>query len=273
MILQLVLLGTFILAAVYGAIQSVSSIRKMRAARKYKDAIFAWSERNTAGYEYELLAWISTSIHWLAVILIGAIVLVMIFFATFDPQALLTVPQVSLFCVLMLVEVASAAAGSLWGSLLFGPLAELMGGRRNYAISPEGLCFGGRLFPWKTFSHLSLEPERRVLYLWSASLPETTAFALLQDTPQQLEVLRSTIQQYVPSGEPPSSGSLRQYVLPLIMLALSLPFVAIALLLTLAPFIIALLATCVLMFILVFAGGQLLMRLVYGGQGHPAPLE
>jgi hypothetical protein len=61
----------FLLLAVYGAFDATKRARDMRAARKYKDSIFVWSERPVSDLRYDTLAWIATSIHWITTVVIG----------------------------------------------------------------------------------------------------------------------------------------------------------------------------------------------------------
>ncbi len=269
--LRYLLLVYFVICAILGAVGSVRGLRKIRAARKYKNAIFAWTHRPHPGYEHELIPWIAVVVHMIAAILIGAIMLLMLLLARVDAGSIIIPPGLDLFLSIILVTFAAGTTGTHWGRTLFHPIAETIAGGAHSAVGEEGWLFAGRVFPWSAFSSFSVDPNEPVIYLWSASIPGTLANALEFDSMDDMLAVKGIVQGKLPYSSQPETEGVKKYAVPLLMTALCAPLVVLALLMALVPFGIGLFVDAVLMFLLMLGGSQLLRYLT--GRSKPAAVE
>jgi hypothetical protein len=261
-----VLIVIFWALALWGGFDMVRGTRKMRAARKYKDALFAWSEHPLPSFKYDTPAWAAISIHGMSVVLIGLIVLINLMTRSLNPVA-------SSFLMMLILVVIISIVGQICGSLLFYPVALALAGDRYVAISMEGILWAGNLVPWTAFSYFSLDREKNIIRLWSASLRGTIAFMLLP--PQELTSdVVDILQSHLPSENkisPPSIVEL--YFLPIAMIIGCVPIVITAFFMLQWPLEITLIVNGVLVYLLVILGGPVLLRSLLGKSTRPATIE
>jgi hypothetical protein len=273
MLQVIVLLILFVVTTLYGGYSALTSIRKIRRARTYAGALFYWSEHPGAAGRNNLADSLAINIHRLALVIIGLLgalnVLLrgQISFFPLDPSAFWGI------LAGFLVYCAMAVIGTLFGLGLFGPFAEAMGGDHHYALSNGGLLIAGQMIPWRAFSHFSFSQDGTAIGIWSASLPGSAGMITVPTLPGDLRQLSDLLRSYLPFSDGYSPGTFRRFALPAVMAALSLPFVACAGLLFLAPVGVALVGQCLLMWALAILGGSVIMRLIYGGKAQPAPVE
>ena len=266
------LLICFGLSTVYGFFWNVRNIRKIRAPRKYKNAILAWAQRPHSRLQYELNSWIATSIHWAAIITLGLVVFLMLVLHPLTEIAIpgLTKPTAAVLAMPIL-GASVAGIGFIWGQSLFGPIAEFMGGDSHVALDAEGMLYAGQLFPWSTFSHFSFDVEQTVVQIWSASFPGVVGFVLLPPSPEYMSKLVGILQIHLPTAASPSF--FMKCAFPAFMAGISILFVAFAFLMLSLPIAIALIVNSLLIYAPIFFGGKLIMRFVFGGKAQPAPVE
>jgi hypothetical protein len=177
------------------------------------------------------------------------------------------------FLVLPVLAMVVAVTGYRLGAALFFPLAERLGGDRHYTISAEGISNLGQLFPWKAFRGFSLAAEGTAIRLWSASFPGLASL-VLAPPPEKMPDLLFLLQSRLPGEPVPASGGfLTQAAFPALMAGICTPIVLAAGLLFLVPAEAALVGNSLLLYLLAFVGGKGFMRLGFGGQARPAPLE
>lgn len=265
MIIKTILMLEFWLLAIYGAFHMLRGARKMRAARNYKDSVFAWSERPFSSTKHDTIAWIATSIHWLTVVLIG----LMEFFILVNPSFPLTAFSVLTFLLITITP----SVGYMWGSVLFQPIATSFAGNRHYALSKEGVLYAGSLIPWSAFSHFGFVPEKNMIRLWSASLPGTVAFLFAppeEYTSQIIDILQTHLrnEDLVP---PPSF--IEQCIFPILMTASCIVFVILIYLIWQISSDLTFIVNAILMYALMILGGPVLLRSLLGKNVQPAPIE
>ena len=270
---QILLLGCFGLPALYAFFSNLKTLRSFRAPRKYAGQRFAWAERPYSGFKYELDTWLAITIHRLALFSAG---LVGLYLLSFRPTLEVSIPGIpgSIAGLIAFPIVAGCAAGMgfFWGQASFGPLAEYLAGDSHYAVSDEGVLTGGQLFPWKTFTHCSLNEERTALTLWSASFPGATAFNLMPPV-EQMSALAALIQSHLPAGSTATPGFIRRSAFPALMAVLLIFSIIIAIGAASLSSGLAIVLIFILMNLLVWFGGKLIMTLIYGNQNRPATVE
>jgi hypothetical protein len=266
MMIKFVLMLEFWSLVIYGAFNMIRGARKIRSARRYKDFTFAWSERPLSSFKHDTISWIAISIHWISLVVIGLIeFFVLVNLRPFPLAASSLVPF-----ILMAI---TPMVGFLWGSMLFQPVATLFAGNRHYALSTEGILWAGHLVPWNAFSHFSLDREKYMIRLWSASLRGTIALLF---APPDEHVLRiaGILQSHLPNEDSLSSPSLlAQCAFPSIMAASCMLIVAIAYFLMKLPLEITFIANAILMYVLTILGGPVLLRSLLGKNLRPAVME
>ena len=244
----------------------VRGARKMRAPRKYKDALFAWRERPLSSFKYDRIAWLAIMIHGTSVVLIGLIMLVSFMTRPFHAIA-------SSFLMMIVLVGIMALVGQIWGSLLFYPLALAMAGDRYIAISSEGILWAGNLIPWNAFSCFRLDPENTMIQLWSASLRGTPAF-MLTPPKEYASGVMDILQRHLPNENMISApGVLEQYLLPIVMAVVCIPVLLAACLVLQLPLEITLIVNGILMYLLMIVGGPVLLRSLLGRNMQPAAVE
>ena len=273
MIRVIVLLIVFVAMAIYGGYTAVTSIRKIRRPRTYAGALFYWSQHPGAAGGNDLAGRLAINIHRLALVIIGLLAVLNLVlrgqttFFPLDPSAFWAMVAE------LLLYAGMAFIGTLWGLSIFGPFAEARGGDHHYALSDAGLLIAGQVLPWKAFSHFSLSSDGTAIGIWSASLPGSAGMVTVPAFPGDLQKLSDLLRRYLPFLHGYIPGTARRFAFPALMAALSVPFVACAGLLFLAPAGVALLGQCLLMWTLAVLGGRVIMRLIYGGEAQPAPME
>ncbi len=265
-----VLIILFVVSAILGATGRISALRKIRAPRKYKDALLTWSHRPHPGYEHELIPWLTILIHMISLLLIGGAEFLMLWIFPLDLARLAEFPG-GLLIAAFLLTFACLSAGNLWGAAWFYPIAEMRAGDSHNALSQDGWLFAGRLFPWNDYSHYSLDPKEFVIYLWSASLPGSLGTSLEFDSLQDMSAAREVVQSKLPAASQPLGTGPRKYAMPILMAVLCGPFVVLAFLMAFVPPGIGVVADAILMILLGGLGGQLLGFV--NGKHKPALLE
>jgi hypothetical protein len=266
MIVKPVLIAVFWSLALWGAFDMVRGARKMRAPRKYKDALFAWSERPVSSFKYDRISWVAIMIHGTSVVLIGLIVLVSFMTRPFNAIA-------SSFIMMFILVGIMAIVGQICGSLLFYPLALALAGDRYIAIANEGILWAGNLIPWNAFCCFRLDPENNMIQLWSASLRGTPAFMLTPPKEYALGVAE-ILQTHLPGENMTAPPSLvEQYLLPILMAVVCIPVLVAACFVLQLPLEITLMVDSVLMYLLVIVGGPVLLRSLLGRNMKPAAVE
>lgn len=268
------LLISFGLSAIYAGYTNLRAIRKFRAPHSYTGELLSWSVHLYSGFKYELDTWIAINIHRLALFLNGCVGLYLLLYRPVTGLAIPGVPDyLAGLIVFPILAGCVAGMGFFWGQALFGPLAEFLGGDSHYAISEDGVLYGGQLFPWSTYSHYSMNPDGTVIQLWSASFPGTVAFTLTTPSAGQISRLRGIMESHMPSGEADAPGFFRRCAFPALMAALAIGFIAAAVWSSSLSYAFAMVLNAVLMYLLVFLGAKVIMRLIYGGRNRPASVE
>jgi hypothetical protein len=275
MTFRIIFLILFALFTVYGAIAEVPATRKLRAHRDYQGVLLAWVRPPTSGPWFsdartEGGAWVTILIHGFSVVAVGLAECLVL--AVRPMRPLLSWGLAGIIVVPAMV-MAISMAGRWLGMALFRPLADRIGGDRQFAVSSEGILYLGRLFPWGSFRNFSLAGEGTAVRLWSASFPGLAAMVLIpppEKLPALLELLRSQL-----PGEPTpaSNGFLAQCASPALMAAVCGPIVLAAWFAFPASAELASILNGFLMLLLGLIGGQGLMQLGFGGKDRPAPIE
>jgi hypothetical protein len=265
MIIKTILMLEFWLLAMYGAFSMLRGARKMRAARKYKDVIFAWSERPISSATHDTIAWIGTSIHWLTIVLIGLIEFFILVNRSFSPNAF------SLFTLLLITITPSV--GHMWGSLVFQPIATYFAGNRHYALSMDGVLYAGNLIPWSAFSHFGFVEETKLIRLWSASLPGTIAFQFAPPEEHAAKIIDILQTHLANEAVIPPPNLIQQYLFPAVMTASCILTGVLIYFLRPLPLEITFIANAVLIYVLMLLGGPVLLRFLLGRNMQPAAME
>ena len=238
----------------------------MRAPRKYKDAVLAWSERPRSSFIYDRISWLAIMIHGTSVVLIGLIVLVSFMTRPFNAIA-------STFIMMIVLVGIIAIVGQIWGSLLFYPVALALAGDRYIAISTEGILWAGNLIPWNAFSCFRLDPESNIIQLWSASLRGTPAF-MLTPPKEYASGVMDILQSHLPSENMISPPSVvEQYLLPITMAVVCISVLVAACFVLQLPLEITLIVNGILMYLLMIIGGPVLLRSLLGKNTRLAAVE
>ncbi len=268
----LIIFGLF---TAYGGFRMVAAMRKMRTRRDYQGAILTWTERPSpafrlSGLKYEGGARASVVIHGLSMAAIGLAVGLALFLRPMRPVLEWEMP--GLFVIPGLAMMI-AIVGYFWGTALFHPLAEQLGGDRHFAVSAEGILYIGQLMPWSAFRRFSLTTDGSAAQLWSASFPGLIG-VVLSPPPEQMTALLELLRMHLP-GEPgeASGGFLAQCLFPGLVVAICAPMVAAAWLAVLSTAELAVMIGGFLMALLVILGGPGLSWLAYRRKVRPAPVE
>jgi hypothetical protein len=247
----------------------------MRAPRNSQGVLLAWVRPPASGPWFSQAridggAWVTILIHAFAVVAVGlaeGLVLAvrpMRPLFSWGPAGIIVVPA---------TVMGISMTGQWLGMALFRPLAERIGGDRQFAVSSEGILYLGRLFPWGAFRNFSLAGEGTAVRLWSASFPGLAAMVLIpppEKMPALLELLRSRLPGETTQA---SNGFLAQCAFPALMTAVCGPIVLAAWFAFPASAELASILNGFLMILLGLIGGQGLMRLGFGGKDRPAPIE
>lgn len=267
MISKTILLVEFGFMVLYGGVEVIRQARKMRAPRKYKDEIFAWSEHPVSSFKYDTLSQIAISIHWIAVVLIGLIELLALIVHPFS------VGGYSFLAFFVMIAVVPIV-GYMWGHNLVQPISLALAGDRHYAIAETGILWAGQSIPWDAFTHFVFDRENNMIRLWSSSFHGMLSF-LFAPPSEYLSKILELLQSHLPNETTvPTPSLMRQWSFPLIMAAVSGIAVLIALLSVLfLSTEVALIVNGFLMYALMVVGGRLLIRAIMGKKMQPAVLE
>ena len=264
--IKIILFIIFLIFALIGSISRIRDTRKIRAYRNYKDMLVAWAEHPRSEFQDDIYMGIAIYIHWTSTVLTGIATIIIIVSNPLNTSwsLLIALPILFLFII---------NTSSLWGSNLLHPIANLISGNRHYAISEEGILFGDNLYPWNTFSSFNVDTNRKVINIWSSSMPETICFVLAPQTSEKTLKIIEILQKYLSSSVPHSQSIIKRCSFSALMAALSAPFVILAILSLLLPAIIAIIVNCILINFLMLFGAKLIFRYVYGNNFRPALIE
>lgn len=263
------LLFAFVATAMYGAFAGFRSLRRIRQPHPYADTMFRWHEAPLSSFRYERPNWVAVAAHSVAIVLIGLITLAELR----DPTALLA-PMGNLspwFLPLFLgvVMAGTAYIGFVWGLTIFQPIAQRVAGSAHFALSEEGLLFGGLLFPWESFDRFSCDPSQTAVRLWSAFSPMTVSFTF-SPLPGLTAVLRSRLKS---TESPLPTQGLSALAFPASMCLASLLGVLLVVGMNQALGSLAVPLNAILLFVFVRATTWLMFKFSSDGKQRPAPLE
>ncbi len=253
---------------VVGFYLMVKRTRELRAPRQYKDASFSWAEPHRSDLEDDVPTWTAINTHRLASILLGLVTLLILLTRPSEAFTLDFLPPPFAWLSDSMLVGFAALNGYFLGYVLGGPVAEVVAGDHHYALSAAGILASGYLFPWDTFSHITMDDLRGGVHLWSASMPGTAAFVFRPPSAEESRALFADLRDHLPQGEPPADFA-SKFGFALRMALLCAPFVLVGILLYLTPAGVSLLALCALLFVLLPVGGSFIMRSVYGGKARP----
>jgi hypothetical protein len=266
---QAIMLFAFLATAVYGAITGLTSLRRIRQHHPYADVILGWYEAPLSSFKYERSNWVAVTLHSAAIVVVGLVTLAQFRSLSALPDPINKLSPWLLPLIFGVVASGTAYIGFVWGLTAFHPLAHHMAGDTYFAVSNEGLLFGGLLFPWDGFDRFSLAPGQAALRLWSAFSPKTVSFTL---SPREdlIAVLRSRLRSTEDSI--PASG-LGALALPASMCLASLigAFLIIGTYQAIGGFAIPLCA--VLLFVFVRLTGWLMFKFSSNGRQRRARME
>lgn len=265
-LIPLMVFAGFAASGVYSIIENM---RRLRAQHSFPDTLLSWSERPRADFRADFPGWCAINLHRYTGIGIGlaevALVLSLRPLASWpDLQA----GALNLFAGVTVI-LAISISGYLWGALVGGPVAGVIGGDRHYAVSDAGLHTLGHVTPWIAFNDFSFDAGSGMIFLWSASLPGAVAFAFKPATAEQRQQLLGILQAHLATRhEPPQL--LRRYSFPLIMALFCTLFILAVVLLIQADANLGLIVIPLLLWLFLASGSSLMMRMVYGGKARPA---
>jgi hypothetical protein len=214
---QEILLVAFIAAAVYGAVVGFTSLRGIRQHHPYADVILSWYEAPLSSFKYERSNWVAVTFHSAAIVVIGLVTLVQFRESLALPEPFSTLSPWLLPLVFGVVAGGTAYIGFVWALTITSPVARRMAGKSHYALSDDGLLFGGLLFPWEAFDRFSVDPGQATLRLWSAFSPMTVSFTLTP-RPDLVEDLGSRLKS---SGASSPATTLGALAFPISMILVS----------------------------------------------------
>ena len=249
--------------AVSGFYAIIESMRRLRAQYSFPDALLSWRERPRADFRADFPGWLAINVHRYTGIGLGLTELALVLFLR--PLASWPDLQTGFLELIagVMVILAISITGYLWGFLIGGPVAEVIGGDRHYAVSDAGIHTLGRVSPWIAFSGLSFDAASGMISIWSASLPGAVAFGFKPATAEERQQLLGILQSHLSTRvEPP--GLLRRYSFPLLMAAFCAIFILAAALLIRADANFALVVIPLLLWLFLALGSSLMMRMVYG---------
>ncbi len=256
-------------AALAGGFAVFKGVRSVRAPRQYAGARFYWDEPAAESFSTDPGGQLAVLIHRTALVLTGSIAIAAALLrAQLQPVLSLALGWPGLLEDLVVV-CALWIIGFAWGVSFFGPLAERLGGAHHYAVSDDGLLIGGNLLPWSSFSHFTLNAERGMVYIWSASLPGALGMVTAPSHPQSAEGLAAVLQEHLPSTDPLGRGHVAEWTLAARMALLGLPFMVVAALLSAAPLLPMLAGDAVLVWALLMLGAALINRMLYADKARP----
>jgi hypothetical protein len=183
-----------VLAGFVGGINLLKSIR----SAKYPQAEIAWQQPAVSYWKYETTNMISILINDMGLICL-AIILV-ITSANSDVFAYLTKYVISLLLSLLSMFGIIIAAYSIGSSLAFH-FARQWIQPVSYAISEEGLFYGGSIVSWKSFSHYEIGPDDGMISLFSSYSPSIRIW-VLNPPSESFSGILAIIQKNLPPSPP-----------------------------------------------------------------------
>lgn len=264
--IKIFLIIIFLILTVIGSTSRIKDTRKIRAYRNYRNTLVTWTENPRFEFHDDINMGISIYSHWASTVLIGIVTIIIIIINPFNFSwfTVLSTPILFFFII---------NTGFLWGANLLHPIINLNSGERHYALTAEGVSFGDNLFPWNTFSGFSIDTERKVLIIWSSSMPETICFILSPKTSEKMLEIIEVLQRNLSKFTYPPQNTLKRYAVSAIMIFFSAPFVILSVFSLLFPIVIAIIINCLLINLLMKFGAKLLLRCVYGNNLQPALIE
>ena len=266
---NLVLLVLFAACAIIGCIIVIRATRSLRAPRNYREVVVAWNESARSDFRADVSTWTAINLHRVTAVGLGIAEVLLILSGSAAGLVPLALSPLTVLLAGLLVPGAVALMGILWGFVAGGPLAEMIGGDRHYAVAQQGVLAFGNRYPWSTIREVSFDATSGRIYLWSAALPGAVAFVFSPPSPEQRQILLGVLQEHLPT-QMQHPGLLRRYSFPLLMAAFCSVFIAAAILLYNHPAVLTLLTFPLLLWLFLAAGSVLIMRAIYGGRGQPA---
>ena len=265
----------FLGCTAYGAFKGTSLLRKMRSRRRYQDCLFEWTDRMPSGPIFEGPILLAQSAHFVGVTLIALAALITIPERTIAPDFSSLSALAASFSRDLITALSISLIAYLWGTVLsvnpFYTPGRSMG---HYAISAEGILYGGRLYPWGRFTHFSNDEDEKAIRLWSASSPGLVIFVLSPLSPEDRPTLCEFLSRYLPQFfSPPHGRFWPRWALPTLTAVIASGTVSACIPLLLHPGFISLTAAAMLTFLFVNLGGRILMQLGFGGMGLPAKVQ
>lgn len=262
----------FLGGAGYGAYRGHLGLRKMRSRRRYPGVLIEWADHLPSGPFREGLVWVAPAIHFIAMTVIAT-------------ATLLAIPQRASSPVLtsfsgvatglshdLIVGLSLVLIAYLWGvTLAVNPFYLPFHRVGHFALSAEGVLYGGRLYPWSRFSHFTTGEPGDAVRLWSASSPGLVLFTFLPRSATDHHALTSALPQFLPNA--PSQRRSRSWpiwFLPVLMAGTAITALTATFLLLPGPGLFGLPATAGVALVFVVLGGRMIMHLAFGGLGQPA---
>ena len=261
---DLILLVLFAACAIIGFIMVIRTTRSLRAPRNYGKVLLAWSEPARSDFRDDLPTWLAINLHRFTAIGMGAGVLLMLFTRPVLALGFLAFAELPVVVLGVLAAAAAALMGLLWGFMVAGPLAEVIGGDRHYAVADDGLLTTGHVLPWAVFREYSFDSGSGLVTLWSATLPGTPAYLLRPPSAADVQQLLSLLHDRLPE-QASRPGWLLSWRFPMLMLLFCLVFGLAAALICSHPTLNSLLLMPLLLWLFLALGSGMIMRLIYGG--------
>lgn len=185
-----------------GFVGGINLLKSIRSA-KYAQAEIAWQQPAVSYWKYETTNMISIAINDVGLICLA--VLFMVSSANSDVFAYLTKYLISLLLSLLSLFGIVIAMYSIGSSLAFH-FARQWIQPLSFAISEEGLFYGGSLVDWKSFSHYEIGPDDGLISLYSSYSPSIRTW-VLNPPPESFAGVLGIIQKNLPASPPIDSAT------------------------------------------------------------------
>lgn len=261
----------FLSGAGYGAVRGEMQVRRLRGKRAYEDIAFGWFDRMPAGPASEGLIWLAPLIHFVGICSVALMAVVAIPDQAVIPDPSSIAALLASFPHNFLGALSLALIAYLWGYVLpVNPFGNPLAKEGYFAISTEGILYGGNLFPWSRFTHFNVDLVSGVNRVFSATSPGLVAFAFLPSKSVDRPRLPEALSQHLPPAAPePAPGTWPRWCLPGFTAGAAAAVVLASFFLLRSTGLFALPAAAVLTHLYVTLGGRLMMRLGFGGRGLP----
>ena len=259
----------FCFFTIYGCVDRVRIVRKMRGVRNYKDMLFGWREHPVSSFKYDTISWVAISIHWVSILIIGILefLLLVNLYSHKVENRLLS------FGIFVIISGVVSGVGYLLGSVLCHPIAILLSGDRYQAISAEGVMYSGNLILWSAFSHFSFDNKKNIIRLWSAASRSVVSLIYSPSKEHTVKVL-SILQLHLATENMVSPPSfVEKCVFPLAMVVGCMSIVVLAIIFFQLSAALAVILNGIFMYLLMLLGGPLLWKSLFGGKTEPAIVE